>query len=87
MRLRLQAQRIRFSEHFTVTDDSFFHNVCSLQLEGVVSKRADAPYHVGRSKIWLKTKCQKRQEFVIGGFTLPSTGALGRGRVIAGLLR
>ena len=79
-----KAQRIRLSEHFTVTDDSFFHNVCSLQLEGVVSKRADAPYHVGRSKIWLKTKCQKRQEFVIGGFTVPSTGALGVGALLLG---
>jgi bifunctional non-homologous end joining protein LigD len=81
---KAKAQRIRFSEHFTATDDSFFHNVCRLQLEGVVSKRADAPYHVGRSKIWLKTKCQKRQEFVIGGFTLPSTGALGVGALLLG---
>jgi bifunctional non-homologous end joining protein LigD len=81
---KAKAQRICFSEHFTVTDDSFFQNVCSLQLEGVVSKRADAPYHVGRSKIWLKTKCQKRQEFVIGGFTLPSTGALGVGALLLG---
>ena len=81
---KTKAQRIRFSEHFTATDDSFFQNVCSLQLEGVVSKRADAPYHIGRSKIWLKTKCQKRQEFVIGGFTLPSTGALGVGALLLG---
>ena len=81
---KAKAQRIRLSEHFTVTDDSFFRNVCSLQLEGVVSKRADAPYHVGRSKIWLKTKCQKRQEFVIGGFTLPSTGVLGVGALLLG---
>ena len=81
---KAKAQRICFSEHFTVTDDSFFQNVCSLQLEGVVSKRADAPYHVGRSKIWLKTKCQKRQEFVIAGFTLPSTGALGVGALLLG---
>ena len=79
-----EAQRIRLSEHFTVTDDRFFQNVCGLQLEGVVSKRADAPYHVGRSKNWLKTKCQKRQEFVIGGFTLPSTGALGVGALLLG---
>ena len=81
---KAKAQRICLSEHFTVTDDSFFQNVCSLQLEGVVSKRADAPYHVGHSKIWLKTKCQKRQEFVIGGFTLPSTGALGVGALLLG---
>ena len=81
---KAKAPRICFSEHFIATDDSFFQKVCSLQLEGVVSKRADAPYHVGRSKLWLKTKCQKRQEFVIGGFTLPSTGALGVGALLLG---
>ncbi len=81
---KAKAQRILLSEHFTVTDDSFLQNVCSLQLEGVVSKRAEATYHVGRSKMWLKTKCQKRQEFVIGGFTVPSTGALGVGALLLG---
>jgi bifunctional non-homologous end joining protein LigD len=81
---KAQGQRILLSEHFTETDDSFLHNVCSLQLEGVVSKRADAPYHAGRSKLWLKTKCQKRQEFVIGGFSVPSNGALGVGALLLG---
>jgi bifunctional non-homologous end joining protein LigD len=81
---KTQAQRIFFSEHFTAADDSFLHNVCDLQLEGVVSKRADAPYHIGRSKIWLKTKCQKRQEFVIGGFSVPSNGSLGVGALWLG---
>jgi bifunctional non-homologous end joining protein LigD len=79
-----QAPRLLLSEHFTATDDSFLHNVCSLQLEGVVSKRADAPYRGGRSKLWLKTKCQKRQELVIGGFVLPSNGALGVGALLLG---
>ena len=81
---KVPGQRLWFSEHFTVTDDSFLHNVCSLQLEGVVSKRADAHYHIGRSKLWLKTKCQKRQEFVIGGFSMPSSGALGVGALLLG---
>jgi bifunctional non-homologous end joining protein LigD len=45
---------------------------CSRGLEGVVSKRADAPYVAGRSETWVKTKCHRRQEFVIVGFTEPA---------------
>ena len=67
-------QPIIYSDHFTQDADAFLQNVCSLQLEGMISKRADAPYHSGRSKIWLKTKCHKRQEFVIGGYTPSTTG-------------
>jgi DNA ligase D-like protein (predicted ligase) len=39
--------------------------------EGVIAKRASSPYAAGRSKDWLKFKCSKEQEFVIGGFTAP----------------
>jgi bifunctional non-homologous end joining protein LigD len=37
-------------------------------MEGLISKRGDAPYRSGRGKTWLKVKCHRRQEFVIGGF-------------------
>ena len=46
-------------------------HACRMGLEGVVSKRADAPYRSGRGKAWIKSKCTQRQEFVIGGY-LPS---------------
>jgi bifunctional non-homologous end joining protein LigD len=82
--LKNKNQKIFFSEHFAVDNTTFLEKVCSLGLEGVVSKRADAPYHSGRTRDWLKIKCQKRQEFVIGGFTLPSTGALGVGALLLG---
>ena len=42
---------------------------CDLALEGIVSKRADAPYQSGRNDAWLKSKCIKEQELVIGGYT------------------
>jgi bifunctional non-homologous end joining protein LigD len=45
---------------------------CSRGLEGIVSKRADAPYVAGRSETWVKSKCHRRQEFVIVGFTEPA---------------
>lgn len=60
---------------------AFFARACSEGLEGIVSKRRGQPYVTGRSFDWVKTKCMKRQEFVIGGFTEPkgargSVGAL-----------
>ena len=45
---------------------------CRLHLEGVVCKRRGSPYRAGRGPDWLKVKCSKREEFVIGGFTKPA---------------
>ena len=53
-----------------------------LHLEGIVSKRADAPYRSGRSGDWLKIKCASNQEFIIIGYE-PSDK---RGRLIRSLL-
>lgn len=64
---------IFYSEHFQQQGD-FMGKACAMGLEGIISKRADAPYHIGRGKGWLKTKCHKRQEFVIGGYTNSTTG-------------
>jgi bifunctional non-homologous end joining protein LigD len=50
---------------------AFFRKACELGVEGIVSKRADAPYRPGRGHDWLKVKCTKRQEFVIVGYTEP----------------
>ena len=49
-------------------------HACRMGLEGVVSKRADAPYRGGRGHDWVKSKCTLRQEFVIAGY-LPSEKA------------
>lgn len=67
--------RVLYSDHFDDDDGNLFQGVCSMHLEGVISKRIDAPYRSDRSKTWLKTKCIHREEFVIGGFTLPTDGA------------
>jgi bifunctional non-homologous end joining protein LigD len=47
---------IRFVEHLTDDGPTVFDHVCRMGLEGIVSKRADAPYRSGPSKVWLKTK-------------------------------
>jgi len=61
--------RIRFSEHIEGNGEKLLHSFCDAGLEGVISKRADARYIGSRSGGWLKTKCIKRQEFVIVGWT------------------
>jgi len=59
---------LHYSDHFTDRGPDFYRHACRLDLEGIVSKRTDASYTSGRGKSWLKTKCTKRQEFVIGGW-------------------
>ena len=44
---------------------------CELSLEGIVSKRADAPYAPGNRGLWLKVKCLNREEFVVVRWTDP----------------
>ncbi|MFC3908561.1 DNA ligase D [Legionella dresdenensis] len=60
-----------YSDHIINGGDMLFHHSCELALEGIISKRINSPYETKRSKTWLKVKCVKRQEFVIGGYTNP----------------
>jgi bifunctional non-homologous end joining protein LigD len=66
------GQRLRYSTHFTEKGGVVLDHACGLGLEGVISKRADSAYTSGRSGDWVKSKCSKRQEFVIGGY-VPSS--------------
>jgi bifunctional non-homologous end joining protein LigD len=65
---------LRFSDHVRGQGPAFFEKAREAGLEGVVSKRADAPYREGRGGDWRKSKCRLSQEVVIGGYTLPSNG-------------
>jgi bifunctional non-homologous end joining protein LigD len=65
---------LRFVKHAVGEGPALFADACRLGLEGVISKRRDAPYTSGRGRAWLKTKCVGRQEFVIGGFTTSPGG-------------
>ncbi|MDH6232944.1 bifunctional non-homologous end joining protein LigD [Mesorhizobium soli] len=62
---------LRYSEHFLQPGQTMLTHACRMGLEGIVSKRASAPYRSGRTGDWLKAKCTLRQEFVILGY-LPS---------------
>ncbi len=59
---------LKFSSHITGNGDKVLASACRLKLEGVVSKRVDAPYASGRGLDWIKSKCIGNDEFVIGGF-------------------
>src|SRR5258708_1222445 len=75
---------LRFSEHIVGGGGEVFTRACELHAEGIVSKRATSKYAGGRSGDWLKLKCVHEQEFVIGGFTLPSNGSHGVGALLLG---
>jgi len=64
---------------------AFFAQACRHGLEGIVSKLRDAPYRSARSREWLKVKCSKRQEVVIGGYTDPEGSRVGLGALLAGV--
>ncbi|MGA8728421.1 MAG: DNA ligase D [Terracidiphilus sp.] len=75
---------LRLSEHLEADGDDVFKEACALGAEGIVSKLASAKYTPGRGSSWLKAKCILEQEFVIGGFTYPSTGTKGVGALLLG---
>jgi bifunctional non-homologous end joining protein LigD len=79
------SARIRYSQHFETDGPSMLAQTCRLGLEGIVSKRADSPYVATRGRTWLKVKCGKRQEFVIGGFTPGQGSRSGFGALLVGV--
>ncbi|USU04102.1 DNA ligase D [Sphingomonadaceae bacterium OTU29LAMAA1] len=78
------GERIQFAEHVLGSGEELFETMCREGLEGVVSKRADAPYAGARNRTWLKAKCIQRQEFVIVGWT-PSDKNRGFRSLLLGL--
>jgi bifunctional non-homologous end joining protein LigD len=53
---RAKRRSIQFVEHLTGDGPTVFEHVCRMGLEGIVSKRTDAPYRSGPPKTWLKSK-------------------------------
>ncbi|MGE3143358.1 MAG: DNA ligase D, partial [Hyphomonadaceae bacterium] len=60
---------IQFVSHFSASGAAMLDAACRVGLEGVVSKRLDAPYSSGRGGEWTKAKCRAGQEVVIGGWS------------------
>ncbi|MEW2502395.1 MULTISPECIES: non-homologous end-joining DNA ligase [unclassified Amycolatopsis] len=78
------ADPLRLSAHRDADGEKFFEEACRRGWEGVIAKRADAPYHSGRSADWLKFKCAQGQELVVAGFTDPQGARHGFGALLLG---
>ena len=62
---------LQYSDHEIGRGPEFYTKACESSLEGIISKRADAPYAPGDRGLWVKVKCQNREEFVVVGWTDP----------------
>jgi bifunctional non-homologous end joining protein LigD len=65
------APPLHYSDYHRGRGPAFHEQACKLELEGIVSKRADAPYTPGNRGLWVKVKCLHREEFVVVGWTDP----------------
>ena len=62
---------LHFNDHQIGRGRAFYDHACTLKVEGIVSKRVDAPCAPGNRGLWLKVKCLNREEFVVVGCTDP----------------
>ncbi len=79
------SDRLRYTDHIEGHGDVFLARACDYSLEGIISKRRDAPYRSGRGHDWVKTKCLLRQEFVVVGYTDPGGSRKGFGALVLAL--
>ncbi len=75
---------LRYTQHRNAEGEAYWAYACRHRWEGVIAKRADAPYVSGRGRDWLKFKCENSQEFVIAGFTDPQGTRSGLGALLLG---
>jgi bifunctional non-homologous end joining protein LigD len=63
------SQHLQYVDFFQVEGKRVWESACRLKLEGIVSKRLDAPYRSGRVHTWIKAKCQESETFSVVGFS------------------
>jgi bifunctional non-homologous end joining protein LigD len=76
---------LRFSEDFALDAHDLLKSACEMALEGIIGKRRDSAYTSRRSGAWIKLRCRRRQEFVIGGYSEPSGSRTGFGALLLGV--
>jgi bifunctional non-homologous end joining protein LigD len=79
------AAMLFYSEHLEASGKDAWEHACQHDLEGLIGKRRDAPYLQERSRTWIKLKCRRGQELVIGGYTEPSGSRSGFGALLMGV--
>lgn len=75
---------LRFTTHRVGAGEAAYRAACERGDEGVIAKRSDARYEQRRSAAWLKFKCVRDQEFVIGGYTAPRGSRTDLGALLVG---
>jgi bifunctional non-homologous end joining protein LigD len=78
---------LRFTEHRERTGEAYYREGCRRGWEGVMAKNGDSVYVSRRTREWLKFKCVKEQELVIGGYTDPHGKRIGFGALLVGYYR
>ena len=76
---------LRFSNDFEFSAEELLRSACDMSLEGIIGKRRDSGYRSGRSSSWIKLKCRRRQEFVIGGYSEPAGSRAAFGALLLGV--
>ena len=84
--LKGAGNSIRYVEHFTSAGDAVLQSACRMSLEGIVSKKLNAPYRSGRGDDWTKAKCRAGHEVVIGGWASSASGSVPNGGKFRSLL-
>lgn len=78
------SDKIRYVEHKEENGEAYFAEACKKGWEGIIAKKADGVYRHSRSQNWLKFKCVRQQELVIGGYTKPHGDRIGFGALLLG---
>ena len=65
---RSKESLVRYVEYFEAGGGAVWQSACKLALEGIISKKMNAPYSSGRSDNWTKAKCRAGHEVVVGGW-------------------
>src|SRR5216117_1104577 len=78
---------IKYLSHFEKDGEALYEQVVKLGLEGIVAKKADAPYRAGRSPNWLKIRADRTDDFAVVGFTRPKGSRSGFGALDLGAYR
>ena len=86
------APSLHYGDHVVGQGPAFYDKACAMHVEGIVSKRIEAPYTPGNRGLWRKVKCLNRAEFVVVGWSEPEgrrpyLGALQAGATLYVVLR
>lgn len=78
-------KNLHYSQHVKGSGKESFLAACQANLEGILGKKANSLYSGTRNGDWIKMKCDKRQEFVIGGYTLSNKKTSGVSSLLLGI--